>query len=443
MPRLARARVAKTFRRSFTLAVFWFLAGVLTTLATLILILPWLRKIALLGSLPAVPWQIAIAAVVMSSTVLGMYQWLGRPDLAGQPRAAIAPNGFRDAVKAFDNAAGSPGAAKPTGAGSMNSAIAALESRLAKGGGSTDDWELLAKSFEFLGRQDDAKKARAHQLPPIPPDGGEPAAAPAAPVVSAPTLSADSIKLLAKASSARQNKQLKEAAAIYAQLAARGQMNADSWADYADAAASTKGKLAGEPEQYIAKSLALNPQHPKALWLKASAAEEAGRYGEAVLAWQQLQPELAPDSSDAKIVTANLQQDQKLAAAAMSEAPNSAAPGPGTRVSGEVLLAAKLQSKAVAGETLFIVAKSVDSPGAPVAVFRSTVGNWPVKFTLDDSQSMLPGRNLSSAGRVTIEARISQSGQALPATGDLHGTTGVINPADHQPLKILIDQEIS
>jgi len=199
----------------------------------------------------------------------------------------------------------------------------------------------------------------------------------------------------------------------------------------------------GEPEEYIAKSLALDPQHPKALWLKASAAEEAGRYGEAVLAWQRLQAVMAPDSSDAKIVAANLQQDKKLAAATTSSAPNSAAPDRGTQVSGEVSLAAKLQSKAVAGETLFIVAKSVDSPGAPVAVFRSTVGNWPVKFTLDDSQSMLPGRNLSSAGRVTIEARISQSGQALPATGDLHGSTGVVNPADHHPLKILIDQEIS
>jgi cytochrome c-type biogenesis protein CcmH len=425
------------------LAVFWFLAGVLTTLATLILILPWLRKITLLGSLPAVPWQIAIAAVVMSATVLGMYEWLGHPELAGQPRAATASNGFRDAVKAFDNAAGPTSTAKPSGAGSMNSAIAALESRLAKGAGSADDWELLAKSFEFLGRPDDAKKARARQLPPVPPDGGATAAAPATPVASAPNLTADSIKLLAKASSARQNKQMKEAAGIYAQLAARGQMNADSWADYADAAASVHGKLAGEPEEYIAKSLALNPQQPKALWLKASAAEEAGRYGEAVLAWQRLQAVMAPDSSDAKIVAANLEQDKKLAAATMSSAPNTAAPDRGTRVSGEVSLAAKLQSKAVAGETLFIVAKSVDSPGAPVAVFRSTVGNWPIKFTLDDSQSMLPGRNLSSAGRVTIEARISQSGQALPATGDLHGSTGVINPADHQPLKILIDQEIS
>ncbi len=112
-------------------------------------------------------------------------------------------------------------------------------------------------------------------------------------------------------------------------------------------------------------------------------------------------------------------------------------------VSGEVSLAAALSSKAAAGATLFIVAKSVDSPGMPVAVFRGSVGAWPVKFTLDDSQSMLPGRNLSSAGRVTIEARISQSGQPMPAAGDLQGSSGVINPSDGRPLKIVIDHVIS
>jgi cytochrome c-type biogenesis protein CcmH len=122
--------------------------------------------------------------------------------------------------------------------------------------------------------------------------------------------------------------------------------------------------------------------------------------------------------------------------------PQSLANARGTAVSGEVSLAAGLRAKAAAGATLFIVAKSVDSPGIPVAVFRSSVGTWPVKFTLDDSQSMLPGRNLSSAGRVTVEARISQSGQPLPAAGDLQGSTVAINPADHQPLKIVIDRII-
>jgi len=133
---------------------------------------------------------------------------------------------------------------------------------------------------------------------------------------------------------------------------------------------------------------------------------------------------------------------QPAAAPAAAAAASGTAISSGTVISGEVSLAASLRAKAPAGATLFIVAKSVDSPGVPVAVFRGSVGSWPVKFTLDDSRSMLPGRNLSSAGRVTIEARISQSGQPLPAAGDLQGSTAVINPADHQPLKILIDRII-
>ena len=301
------------------MALFWFLAGVLSTLASLILLLPWLRKVPSLGALPSLTWRAGMSAGLMIAAILGLYHWFGRPDLAGQstarstPNAASAAGAFANAVsQSADLASPAPKAAAGSmgGAGSMGSAIASLRGRLAKGGGSADDWELLAKSYEFLGRPEDARKARARQLPPLPQDAdetpaGQPAAAPAA------------------------------------------------------------------------------------------------------------------------------------AAAASGTAISS-----GTVISGEVSLAAGLRAKAPAGATLFIVAKSVDSPGVPVAVFRGSVGSWPVKFTLDDSRSMLPGRNLSSAGRVTIEARISQSGQPLPAAGDLQGSTAVINPADHQPLKILIDRII-
>jgi hypothetical protein len=297
--------------------LFWFLAGVLTTLALLVVLSPWLRRMPGFASLPAAPWQGSAVAIVIVAALFASYGWLVRPDVADRPSPPTAAAGalsgnagaFGTAAKVFGEATGpaaSPdGAAGPAtkpGAGSMDSAIAALEARLAKGGGTPDDWELLAKSFEFLGRPADAAKARAKQLPTLAGDAKSSASAPAA----------------------------------------------------------------GSP-----------------------------------------------------------------------------APGSGVAVTGEVTLAADLTAKATAGETLFIVAKSVDAPGIPVAVFRGSVGNWPLKFTLDDSQAMMPGRNLSSAGRVTIEARISQKGQPLPAAGDLQGSSGVINPADQKPLKITIDRVIS
>jgi hypothetical protein len=310
--------------------LFWFIAGILTTLALLVVLSPWLRTLPAFASLPAAPWQGSVVAIVIVAALFASYGWLVRPDGVDRPSsppatAAGAPSGnagaFGTAAKVFGDATsqatGPGGAASPTskpGAGSMDSAIAALEARLAKGGGTPDDWELLAKSFEFLGRPADAAKARAKQLP----------------------------------------------------------------------------SLAGD-----AKSSAPAPA--------ASAS----------------------------------------ASAASASAASASAAGSGVAVTGEVTLAAGLTAKATAGETLFIVAKSVDAPGIPVAVFRGSVGNWPLKFTLDDSQAMMPGRNLSSAGRVTIEARISQKGQPLPAAGDLQGSSGIINPADRKPLKITIDRVIS
>jgi len=306
--------------------LFWFIAGVLTTLALLVVLSPWLRTLPAFASLPAAPWQGSVVAIVIVAALFASYGWLVRPDVADRPSppaatAAAAPSGnagaFGTAAKVFGDATGpatSPdGAAGPAakpGAGSMDSAIAALEARLAKGGGTPDDWELLAKSFEFLGRPADAAKARAKQLP---------------------------------------------------------SLAGDSKSSASAAAASASAPAAGSP----------------------------------------------------------------------------AAASGGVAVTGEVTLAAGLAAKATAGETLFIVAKSVDAPGIPVAVFRGSVGNWPLKFTLDDSQAMMPGRNLSTAGRVTIEARISQKGQPLPSAGDLQGSSGIINPADQKPLKITIDRVIT
>jgi len=320
--------------------LFWFLVGMLTALAALVIMLPWLRTLPRFATLTAASWQgflgVAVAVIVM----LGLYRWIGHSGVPGDlpPSVAATESGtaasapvadraaptsmtgavastgaFGTAAKVFGNATGgssatgTPSMAGPAGkpaAGSMDSAIASLEGRLAKGGGTPADWELLAKSFEFLGRPADAAKARAHQLPP-------------------------------------------------------------------------------------------------------------------------------------------LTADAKPAAAGTSTSVAAAGAGTGVAVSGEVTLAPALTAKAAAGETLFIVAKSVDSPGIPVAVLRSSVSTWPLRFTLDDSQSMTPGRTLSSAGRVTIEARISQKGQPLPASGDLQGSSGIINPTDSQPLKILIDRVIS
>jgi hypothetical protein len=111
-------------------------------------------------------------------------------------------------------------------------------------------------------------------------------------------------------------------------------------------------------------------------------------------------------------------------------------------ISGTVEITSRLARQAANGATLFIYAKQPNAPGPPLAVLRIRAEHWPVTFTLNDANAMVPGRNLSNAKAVQIEARISKNGDALPQSGDLVGTVTSVNPRDGHPVKISIDREI-
>ena len=120
--------------------------------------------------------------------------------------------------------------------------------------------------------------------------------------------------LVAQADELRRQRKFKEAAEAYRRAAAAGRMNADSWADYADALASAGSSLKGAPADALAKALALEPQHPKALWLKASLEHEEHRYRDAVSTWRNLLAVVPAGSSDARIIEANIAEATRLAA---------------------------------------------------------------------------------------------------------------------------------
>ena len=58
------------------------------------------------------------------------------------------------------------------------------------------------------------------------------------------------------------------------------------------------------------------------------------------------------------------------------------------------------------------------------------------------SWPMIPGRALSGASEVRVEARISRSGNALPQPGDLVGTISNVDPRAGRAVRIAIDHEI-
>jgi cytochrome c-type biogenesis protein CcmH/NrfG len=409
---------------------FYFAIGALSAVAVLFVLYPWLAgrpRVELLGALPR--W-VPIAGVVAMAAVLALYLRLGSPQLNGRDAVPVGALGAQSGGAAAGSTA--MGTQKQTG-GSMDAAVSGLERRLAANGGSDGDWELLAKSYDFLGRSADAAAARQKRLP----------AAAAVPAPSVAPMSADGVKLVEAAEAARAKRNFAAARDAYAKLAARNEMTADTWADYADVVGTLNGNsLVGPPALYLSNSLRLNPQHPKALWLYGSMLHETRQYQAAVDTWRQLAAVLGPQSDDAKLIAANLAEDQRLAGAGTLAPAPAAGISTSISVRGEVVVADALKGRIPAGLTLFIVAKSVNSPGPPVAIFRTATGTWPLQFQLDDSQAMVPTRKLSTAGAVTIEARTSRTGQAMPAAGDFQGVTSQFDPAEGKPVRVVIQRVI-
>jgi cytochrome c-type biogenesis protein CcmH len=80
-----------------------------------------------------------------------------------------------------------------------------------------------------------------------------------------------------------------DAAAAYHRALLLHPRDADLLADYADAVASAKqGDLSGVPQANIDAALAIDPDHPKALALAASAAVDRRDYAAAIRYWTRL-----------------------------------------------------------------------------------------------------------------------------------------------------------
>ena len=143
-----------------------------------------------------------------------------------------------------------------------------------------------------------------------------------------------------------------------------------------------------------------------------------------------------PDAGDVAALSSVAMAPEQNPPAAQVVAPAAAV------VSGVVSLDSRFASLVQPHATLFVYAKSVDSPGAPLAVMRVTVSGWPIRFRLDDTTAMLPTRKLSQFRRVIVEARVSRNGQAMPATGDLYAESEILDPGAGKKLTLVINRKI-
>jgi cytochrome c-type biogenesis protein CcmH len=256
-----------------------------------------------------------------------------------------------------------------------------------------------------------------------------------------------------------------DAVAAYKEAAARGTPDAALYADWADSLAMRTQSLQGEPSRLIDKALALDPSYPKALALAATAALERKDYAQAIADWRKLKTQFQPGSEEAKSIDSMIvEADAAQRGGAQNSAPiagaqaatpeekvnpaAAAAPAPSgekiasieaTAITGSVSIDPKLRERVAPNDALFVFARAPTGPRMPLAVVRTTAADLPYAFRLDDTMAMAPIAKLSNADQVVVEARISRSGSATPAPGDLEGKSAPVKPGARDVLIVIND----
>jgi len=194
------------------------------------------------------------------------------------------------------------------------------------------------------------------------------------------------------------------------------------------------------------RALALDPNQTTALGLIGIAAFEAKDYAAAVDAWGKIVANMPAGSPDAEVIMQGINSAIALAA---SEGVDVALPeqdkGPEIQVT--VRLSEELQVNGLElsdQAILFVFAQAESGPKMPLAVQRLDPRNLPIDITLDDTMGMTPAMRLSQFDKVTVSARISQSGVVMANTGDYQVSNVVHLELSKTPLSaaLVIDQRL-
>lgn len=278
---------------------------------------------------------------------------------------------------------------------SIDEMVARLNLRLQEQDGSSEDWLMLARSNLVLERYDDAVHAyrRAYEL------------------------LGDDPQLLS---------------------------------DYAEAMILANNTYTEESMSLINLALKKDPDTPKALWLAGNYTLRSGETVQALEYFERLLNLLPPGSNEVNELKNTIEQikqgsdldviDSMITSSESDESILIESANNTTGIDVFVSLDPALLEKISPDDTVFIFARATQGPRMPLAIVRKQASELPVKVTLDDSTAMSLATKLSKFNQVIIGARISKSGDAMPRSGDMQGSSTVVNVREITGVKITINE---
>jgi len=240
--------------------------------------------------------------------------------------------------------------------------------------------------------------------------------------------------LMTMASIRRQQGNYAEAVKYYERLLDLFPQDADILAQLAQARyLSANRVIDAQTRSLLERSLAVNPQQGTALGVLGIDAFAAGDYLNAITYWQRLQMGLDPQTGEAMVIAAGLNEAKRLALETGAIE--------GLQLSVDIAPALGDFPNGV----LFVVVREPSGSPMPVAAVRLPVragtAAFPLTVYVTDSDVIRQGATLSDFDSLRVSAHISVKGVAMRSPGDWVSAAATLNgDATSQPVSLLIDQ---
>lgn len=185
------------------------------------------------------------------------------------------------------------------------------------------------------------------------------------------------------------------------------------------------------------EALKADPKEVTSLGLLGIAAFEGKRYQEAITYWERLLNELPEGDQSRAALQGGIEKarEQLLASGGKVQAAPVAKAQASIKVS--VDLADAVKATVLPGDSVFIFARAVSGPPAPLAVKRVTVADLPITVELSDADAMMAQLKLSNFPEVQLMARISRAGQ--PTAGEWVGRSQPLSSNTQALQQLTID----
>ncbi|MGV7204810.1 tetratricopeptide repeat protein [Xanthomonas citri] len=203
--------------------------------------------------------------------------------------------------------------------------------------------------------------------------------------------------------------------------------------------ADDSGRPDPEAMRLLEHALAVQPDHQRARWFLGVVQRQAGEPAKASATWEPLLRVVDASTRPGLLEQINAaRQDARLEPLQAPAAPTAAAAS-GKRLQVRVTLDAEFAKRAgLPGDTsVFVIARAADTP-MPVAVEKHALRELPLTITLDDGDSPMPTRTLSSLGNVQLLARLSRSGNAMRQADDVESAPVTVALPAAAPVELVI-----